>query len=252
MSLVNCNGVVIKSQDLGENDKLITIYTDKLGKITCVAKGAKKNKSKNLTIALQFSYCSYTVFKGRNLYTISEAKVIDSFQEFLNSFDNLTYASYFCELIDISMIAEESNMELFKSFVTALYLLKTNALDAELLARAFELKLLSSTGYRLSFDRCSICHKQIERSTFISYQYVGGVCDNCAKTFGKEISMPAYNTLKFLNSITLDKVYRINPTKEVKKELRDVLKKIIATNYARSPISLDMLDFYEESVLRGK
>lgn len=243
MSLINCSGVVIKTNDLGENDKLITIYTDKLGKIACVAKGARKSKSKNLAIALPFSYCNYTVFKGRNLYTISEAKVIDSFQNFLNSFDNLTYGSYFCELIDISMVAEESNIELFKTFVTALYLLKTNALDVELLARAFELKLLSSTGYGLSFDRCSICNNKMENSTFISYQYVGGVCNKCNKIFGKEISMPAYNTLKFLNNISMDKVYRINPSEAVKKELKEVLSKVIASNYARRPISLDILDF---------
>ena len=46
LSLLKCNGVVIKTQDYRENDKLVWLYTDNLGKITMIAKGAKKSKSK--------------------------------------------------------------------------------------------------------------------------------------------------------------------------------------------------------------
>jgi DNA repair protein RecO (recombination protein O) len=46
LSLVKCNGVVIKTLDYKENDKLVWLYTDNYGKITTVARGAKKSKNK--------------------------------------------------------------------------------------------------------------------------------------------------------------------------------------------------------------
>jgi DNA repair protein RecO (recombination protein O) len=90
---------------------------------------------------LQFCYGDYVVYKGKSLYTINESSIIDSFQDLLNDLDTLTYASYFCELIDICMQDEESNRELFRNLVTAFYLIKNKVVDIETLARAYELKV---------------------------------------------------------------------------------------------------------------
>ena len=44
--LSKCRAVVIKTQDFKENDKLVWLYTDSFGKISSIAKGAKRSKSK--------------------------------------------------------------------------------------------------------------------------------------------------------------------------------------------------------------
>lgn len=187
------------------------------------------------------------VFRGKNLYTLNEGRIIESFQELLNDLTTLTYASYICELIDISMQDEESNRELFKEFVTTLYLIRAQALDNELLVRAFELKLLRLTGYGVNFDNCSLCRKKISISNYINLQYYGGVCEDCKKENGIQISRPAFNSLKFLNGIPQDKVYRLNITKEIKDELFRINSSLIANNYSRKPKSLQMLEFIKES-----
>ena len=238
---------MIKTSDIGENNKLLTIFTDKIGKISTVAKGAKKSKSKFLSMTLPLCYGEYVVFRGKNLYTLNEGKIIDSFQELLGDLTTLTYASYLCELIDISMQDEESNRELFKELITALYLLKTKALDNELLVRAFELKLMRLTGYGINFEYCGICRKRLSSSNYISLQYFGGVCHECNKEQGLFITRPAFNSLKFLNSISLDKVYRLNLSKEIKEELYKINIGLIANFYSRKPKSLQMFDFIKES-----
>jgi DNA repair protein RecO (recombination protein O) len=238
---------VLKTSDLGENNKILTIFTDKIGKISTVAKGAKKSKSKFLSLTQPLCYGEYMVFRGKNLYTLNEGKIIDSFQELLGDLTTLTYASYLCELVDISMQQDESNRELFKEFVTALYLIKTKAIDNELLIRAFELKLMRLTGYTINFENCSLCRKKIVNSNYISLQYYGGVCDDCNKEHGMHISRATFNALKFLNNITLDKVYRLNLSKEIKEELYKINISLIANNYSRKPKSLQMFDFIKES-----
>jgi DNA repair protein RecO (recombination protein O) len=175
LSVFETKAVIIKTQDFKENDKLVWFYTEKLGKVTAVVRGAKKSKSKFLALTLPLCYGEYMLYKGKNLYTLQEGKIINSFQGLLDNLHKLTYSSYLCELIDIASADNEENGELFKNLITTLYLLNTDALDYELLVRAFELKLLKATGYNLILDNCSICRKKISSSNYISLSYYGGV-----------------------------------------------------------------------------
>lgn len=191
-------------------------------------------------------YGEYVLFKGKNLYRLSESKVINSFQGLLDNLEKLTYASYVCELIDICMEDEESNKWLNKELITCLYLLNTDALDYELLIRAFELRILKATGYGMNLKNCCMCKKSIPVSTYISLSHYGGVCEECVKEHGIYISKAAYNTLKFLDTVSMDKVYRLNANREVKDEIGRVTSFIINSNYSRKPKSLDMLNYIKE------
>ena len=81
----------------------------------------------------------------------------------------------------------------------------------------------------------------------MSFQYYGGVCAECVKEKGMYINKASFNALKFLNNISLEKVFRLNISKEVKDELAKVTSILIINNYAKSPKSLQMLEFIKES-----
>ena len=246
MALVKTKGVIIKVQDYKENDKLLWMYTEELGKVTCIAKGAKRSKSQLLSVTLPLCFGEYLLFKGKNLYNLQEGKIINSFQGLLNNLEKLTYSSYLCELIDICVENDEVNSALFKEFMICLYLLSTDALDYELLVRAFELRLLEATGYNLELDRCCICKKKISVADYISLSHYGGVCDECNKEYGFFFSKPAYNALRFLKNTSMDKVYRLNVNDEIKKQMERVITNIIANNYSKRPKSLEMLSYIKE------
>lgn len=216
MSKFNTRAVVLRTQDIKENDKLMWLFTEKLGKISCVARGAKRSKNKLFSSCLTFNYGEYMLYKGKSLSNVEECENIESFQCFLSDLDNLAYASYFCELLDIALVDEESNRELFKQFITAMYLLKSNAIDRELLARAFEIKVLSATGYELNLEY----YKQI----------------------GTIFSPAAYNTMNYLSKIPLDKVHRLTVDVKTKQEVNKVLMTIIYNSYNRKPRSLEILN----------
>lgn len=249
MATFKTPAVVLKTQDLNESDKLVCLFSEKLGKITAVAKGAKKNKSKFLSVTLPFCYCNYVVFRGKNLYNLVEAEVIDSFQVFLNDLNTLTYASYLCELIDISMIQEESNRELFKEFITTFYFMKINAVSIELLMRNFEVKLLKLTGFGLNLEQCAICKKKINSSNYINVEYSGGICNSCSKFGSLKISNASYNSLRFLTKVTTDKIYRLSLSDDILKELYEILSEFICHNYSRKPKSLEFLKNFNDSFI---
>jgi DNA repair protein RecO (recombination protein O) len=230
-----------------EADKLVWLYTEKLGKVSAVAKGAKRSKSKFLSSTLPFCYGEYVLYKGKSLYIISDSEIINSFQGLLENLDDITYASYLCELIDISMVDDESNREFFKDAISAFYLLSNKAIDPETLARAFEVKLLAATGYSFSLNNCCLCKKSINSSNYVSYRYSGGICTDCAKTNGMYISYATYNALKFLSVASIDKVLRVVLSKQVKEELAKILSIFIVNNYGRKPKSLEIFDYLKRS-----
>lgn len=246
LSLLKCQGVVIKTQDYKENDKLVWLYTDTNGKITTIAKGAKRSKNKFFSITLPLCYGEYVLFQGKSLANIQEGKTVQSFQGLLNNLDKLTYSSYMCELIDISQLEGESNKWLFKEFITTLYLLNTDAIDYELLIRSFELKLLKATGYGMTLNNCVLCKKPIVLSNHISITHFGGICDECNKEHSVFISKGAYNAIKFLINTASDKIYTLNLSKDIKGEIEKVTTLIISSNYAKKPKSLEMLKYLKE------
>ncbi len=246
MAILKTRAIVIKTQEFKEADKLVWLFTEDFGKITAIARGARKNKSKYVSSTLPFCYAEFVLFKGKNLYTINEVTIIDSFQQLLRDLDTITYASYFNELIDIAMENEEANSEMFKNLISAFYFIKNDAMDIEILARAFETKLLKATGYGLNFDQCVRCRKKVSISNNIDLQSYGPICKECEKVNSIYISNPTYNTLKFLNNFGMDKINRISVSGSSKLELHKLLSIIISQNYTRKPRSLEMFDFLRE------
>jgi DNA repair protein RecO (recombination protein O) len=177
------------------------------------------------------------------MYTLNEGELIDSFQSLLNDLESLSYASYICELIDIAVVEDESNRHLFKDFITVLYLMQKNAMDYEVLARAFEVKLIAASGYSFGLDNCSICRKRISTSDYFNFDYLGGICGECSKTGGVKVSYSTYNALRYLTKTPIENVYRLSLTQENKQELNRVLSYIIVNNFGRKPNSLETLNF---------
>ncbi len=196
-----------------------------------------------MSVTLPFCFGDFVVFKGKSLYTINEGEVVKSFQSLLNDLDSLTYASYLCELIDIAMIEEESNRELFKDFIKIFYLMENKAVDLDLLCRAFEVKLLIASGYYFNLEHCALCKRKISTSNYVNFEYISGICSNCEKSRGMSISFATYSALKYLVKVPIENVYRLNLSKEVKCELFKLLTNIIADNFSRTPNSLQAFNY---------
>ena len=72
-------GIIIKTVDYKDSDKIVTILTDNMGKISAKAQGARR-KGSRLTAAVQpFTYCSFQLFEMNGKYKIDEADVITQF-----------------------------------------------------------------------------------------------------------------------------------------------------------------------------
>ena len=81
MVIVNTQGIVLRAVKYKENDLILTIFSRKLGKISAIAKGARRTKSALLSSCQVFAYSNFTLKKQGNMYRVSQTEIIKSFYE---------------------------------------------------------------------------------------------------------------------------------------------------------------------------
>lgn len=244
MPLVKTRGIVIRETGLGEADKIITLLTDNLGKVQAVAHGSRKSKSKLLSSTQIFGYCEYVLYKGKSLYTISQAEVKESFQGLLYDLYTLTYSSYIVELVDTLTQDSESNIELFMLLLKTLYLMTDTNIDRELLTRVFELKSMSLSGFMPNFSECMICRNKDVSGLRFSSRLGGIICGRCSENDKQSISMDIStgNIMRYLIGVEIEKVRNIKVSKENRNEMKKIMKNYIKYYLEKDFKSLEFLD----------
>ena len=229
MIILNTQGIVLKAVRYKENDVILTLFTRKLGKVSAIAKGAKRNKSSLLSSAQLFSYANYTLKRKGNMYTINQGDIIKSFYDISYDIEAFSYATYIIKLVDSSTCEYQTNNRLFILLAQTLYLYKQKNIDKKFITRAFELKFLDYIGFRPVVNRCSSCgNKSINLSTFNVYE--GGLlCDLCSKTTEENIKLDV-TTIKLMEYILNNDILTCSKAKVsnyITYELEKVLKQYL-------------------------
>jgi len=241
MNLLETEGIVLRTRDLGEADKIVTLYSFKRGKISTLAKGVKKTKSKLAFLVHPFSYGKYLLFPGRTFYTITQGEIIRSHREIRENLWKMAYAAYFCELVDLGTQEEDFNPELFRLLLQTLLLLSKRE-KSSLLARFFELRFLSFSGYRPRLENCVTCGQAKQFFKFSSRQ--GGVlCFDCQQedSYAMSISKETLEVMKTLLRWELWQLKNLRLSSLGEQEIEKILKVYLNYYLPRQPKSLNFL-----------
>ena len=140
---------VIHSRPYKETSLIVTFLTEKKGKISAVAKGAKRKNSR-LSGNLEPFQCLNIDYRGKSdLKSLVLAEPIEMFEDFFGS-ENLYSAFYVNELINYLVAQADESMEIFDIYKKCISNLKRNN-QIEKILRDFELNILSSLGYEINF-----------------------------------------------------------------------------------------------------
>ena len=151
-------GVVLRHQDLGDADKIITVYCPYVGKLRVVGKGVLKPKSRLGGHVEPLSRVSLLIARGTNLDVISQVSPIDSFVGLRDDLERTAQGFYVAELLDLFTGEEDASPELYEAFLETLNALTVNR-DGGLVLRRFELRLLSILGFAPELDSCVSCRE---------------------------------------------------------------------------------------------
>lgn len=139
-------GVVIRRKNVGEADRLLTVFTKHHGKITIQAKGVRKISSRRSGHIELLNLVSVSLYKGRSMSTLTEVETIDNFSSIKDNLKNVGFAYHVCELVDSLCAENQENSQVFSLLCDVLSKLESRD-DHVALISAFERQLLSALGF---------------------------------------------------------------------------------------------------------
>lgn len=177
MALYKTEGIVLRTRNIGEADRIITLYTREHGKVEGVARGSRRVRSRLIGGTQLFTHGRYMMFSGRSLETVSQAEIKRSFVGLREDLIKLAHASYIAELLDVSLEPGEPSEELFTLLEEAFIALDEDVSPA-LVVRWFELRLMDLLGYHPELYTCVGCGGEPEAARF-SVREGGLLCPRC-------------------------------------------------------------------------
>ena len=193
--------VVLRQMNLGEADRILTLYTPDLGKVRAVAKGVRRVKSRLGGHLELLNLVSVAMYEGKSLDVVTEAQVVQSFEVLREDLEPLSRAMYVAELVDGFSTERSANHAMYTLLVDGLAQLEKSATH-DLLLRYFEMHVLEHAGYRPELLQCVACRTKLEpRNHLFSCGDGGVICPTCRGTSGEAmlpVSVGAMKVLRFL------------------------------------------------------
>jgi len=187
------NAINLKSYNLGENDKIIVMYSKEKGLIKGVAKGVKKPKSKLGARMDSLVANKLMMFKGKNLDTICEAQSLNTFKNNRQCLDKLFYSMYVSEIVTNFGVEDDPNSgEIYDLFYKALEKIAnaSGKKDALIGVIKFQLKFMQVAGFGVELDSCLCCKEQIlAENMYFSPKMGGVICEECNEHLGIKSKM---------------------------------------------------------------
>ncbi|MGI6615282.1 MAG: DNA repair protein RecO [Dethiobacteria bacterium] len=199
------DALVLYSRNLGEADRLITLLTWEKGKLTAVARGARKIKSKLAAGVDLFTYGHYQFHRGRSLDLITGQQVREHFAVFRDDVGLYPYALFLTEITDRLISGEEPSPDPCALLLEGWRLLSaTDPPDPALLCWAFELKMMDLAGFCPYLQGCLQCGSP---EAFLFSARRGGLfCPRCAESDAFRLSAGTVALARRLLEAPLDRV----------------------------------------------
>ncbi len=251
------DGIVIRSLNYGESDRIVTFFTRDFGKIKGIAKGARKSKKRFQNALGLFSHVHLSFFEreGTGLMRVDGCDILHSFTRIREDLKKIFFGNYYLELANEMAGEREANQEAFDLIFSFLSGLDEREANEEQL-RMFEIRMLSLFGYQPNMKRCDYCKKSWDdlKETsvlFFSIERGGLVCGQCSKGSNPLIplSLGTARLIERVSEMDLSKVGRLRFTSQSLMESRALLPRFIAYQLGKELKSLKTLNGWNNGIL---
>lgn len=216
-------GIIIRTIDYGETNKITTMFTREFGKLSLFARGAKKTRSRLSPVSQLFTYGNYLFFSGKGMGTLRQGEVIHAFRSLHEDVFRTAYAAYIAELLDKLTDEKESNPHLFELLAQSLHFMDEGT-DAEVVSFIFETKMLAVAGIRPELNGCAHCGTKDGPFVF-SVKEGGLLCLPC-KPYDPhhfQLSEASAKLLRLFLYMDIRRLGRVSLKKETKQEMKKIL-----------------------------
>ncbi len=217
-------GVVLRYTNFREADRMITLFSPELGKVSALARGCRKSKSRFLAATELFCYGDYTLYRKGDSHIITYANIHDSFYEIRNDIDKLIYASYVLDLTEEVVNPGQEDNHLFYLLLQILSYMCYSDLNPKDITLVFEIKVMAHIGYRPMLDKCILCGTNA-KPYYFDIRQGGLLCINCYNRGEKSysIQMGTIKTLEYILDMDIKRLNVLKIPPYVRHELEEIL-----------------------------
>ncbi len=204
--------VIIRTQELGESDKLITGYSKESGKIQLLAKGAKRSLKRFVNKLELFSYLIVQYNDKYRLPIINWAELLDSFLPLRQRYNSYTTAVLICEHLYYWIAADDGDEELFRCLLWFLKELAGQPARDRQLLTLFLCKFYDRLGYRPDLTACAVCGELENTAAPFAFRTGHGtiICRRCYIERGAvPLALPTIKLLRLAFELPVEKLSRL-------------------------------------------
>lgn len=229
--LYRVEGIVIRSMDYGEGNKIITLCTKSHGKQGVLVRGAKKVRSRHAAATQLFTSGEYIYFRGMgHIGTLNACEITDSFHTLREQLHLAAYASYAAELVDRALQDEEAGGYMYEQLLAYLKALREGK-DEQVSTHLFEMKLCQSVGVAPVVDHCVVCGRE-DRLNAFGWRLGGAICDVCQPREHSRFlsSLPILKIIQLFLKTDLRRLGNITLKPATKLQLRQCMRGYMDTH----------------------
>jgi len=239
MPLEQSEAFILRTFNVGEQDKIVTFFSIDKGIVKGIAKGARKfgNRFGSSLEPLSHVKIYYYEKEHKDLVVISDCDLIESYFELQEHLERGFTLSYFCELIEEFTPSHSKDDLLFRLLSSTLQALKAGG-DTDFLGAYFEAWILKINGFLPSFKKCRKCRREIINSAWLSPKKEGVYCHNCTLQKKEEILPEMDEFIEWVKKTPPPEHKNLPFPQETVKAVRKTLQDIIIYHMEKEPKSL--------------
>lgn len=239
MDSIVCKGIVIRQTNYAEADRILTIFTEELGIVHAMAKGARKYRSHQGAAAQMLCYGQFTLVRGKNLYTLRGAATLESFYGVSGNIGKLALATYLCDITHTFVAEASIEPDILRLLLNTLYLLANKDRPLALIKAVYELRLLALAGFGVETRSCVRCGRQGANAGF-SVQEGGTVCGLCLSAASDGLQLPsgALAAMDYILHQPIERIFSFEVPREVFEVVANLAQGLVLLHAERDFYSL--------------
>lgn len=176
----NLRALVLRAYDIKESSRMVDIFSRDLGRISFVARGAKRKGSLAINLSQPYVEGVYNLIKTRSSFYFKDGQIKDAHLGIRSSVEKLLAADLAMEILT-KVVFSEADPNIYDMTCTYLEVLEeARKIAITRLVGAYVLKLVSFLGFRPYLNSCVECGKKIENTYNFSPEDGGMLCDKHA------------------------------------------------------------------------
>ena len=185
---VTC-GLVLRETVTRDADKILTVLTLDRGRLSVIARGARRKGSRVAAACQLLAYSEMTLYKRGRWTMLDAADTIELFDGLRQDLTALSLAAYFAELTEA--VSDGSGGDVLPLLLNALYALSALKKPPQLVKPAFQFRLMALAGYEPMADGCALCGAPQPENPMLDVVHGVVHCGKCREKGGLSLPLTA-------------------------------------------------------------